>query len=132
MGRLEADMPRLTRWATSRRRSRPTRNPTTLRKFGYQLGPFSLRPGAGGAGAHVSQRGDRKREFGDVIAERRFGEEKNVMRATGEIDLLDFDPDFLREGFRRFAALGRLFDIANALVGPVDRQYECRHVFLLG
>ena len=65
-----------------------------------------------------------------MIAERRFGEEKNVMRATGEIDLLDFDPDFLSEGFRRFAPLGRLFDIANALVGPVERQYECRHVFL--
>jgi len=52
------------------------------------------------------------------------------MRAGGEIDLLDFDPDFLGEGFRCFTALGRLSDIANALVGPVERQYECRHVFL--
>jgi len=46
--------------------------PMSLRKFGYQLGPFGLRPGARGAGAHVSQRRHRKREFGDVIAERRF------------------------------------------------------------
>jgi len=43
------------------------------------------------------------------------------MRAGGEVDLLDFDPDFLGEGFRRFTALGRLSEIANALVGPVER-----------
>src|SRR5262245_14800938 len=49
------------------------------------------------------------------------------MRAGGEIDLLDFYPDFLSESFRSFAPLGRLFEIANALVGPVERQYECRH-----
>src|SRR5215472_14710602 len=52
------------------------------------------------------------------------------MRAGGEIDLLDFDPDFLGEGLRRFTALGRLSEIANALIGPVERQYECCHVFL--
>jgi len=110
--------------------SRPIRKPTTLRKFGYQLGPFGFRPSAGGGGAHVSQRRDRKREFGDVVAERRFGKQQNVMRAGGEIDLLDFDPDFLGEGLRRFTALGGLSDIANPLVGPVERHYECRHVFL--
>ena len=36
------------------------------------------------------------------------------MRAGGEIDLLDFYPDFLSESFRSFAPLGRLFEIANA------------------
>jgi len=41
-----------------------------------------------------------------VIAERCFGDDKNVMLAGGEIDLLDLDSDFLGELFRRFAALG--------------------------
>src|SRR5215469_421179 len=30
----------------------------------------------------------------------------------------------------RCTAIGRLSEIANALVGPVERQYECRHVVL--
>jgi hypothetical protein len=99
----------------------PVRNPKLLRKLGYQLGPFGLGPSSGGAGAHVSERTERKREFGDMVPERRFGDDKDIVLAGGEINLLDLDPDFLGEFFCRFAALGSVLDVANSLVGPVDR-----------
>src|SRR5260370_38141902 len=99
----------------------PVRNPKPLRKLGHQLGPFGLGPSSGGAGAHVSQRTECKREFGDMVTERRFGDDKDVMLARGEINLLDLDSDFLGEFSRRFAVLGSVLDGANSLVGPVDR-----------
>src|SRR6266404_4835749 len=65
-----------------------------------------------------------------MVPERCFGDDKEIMLARGEIDFLDLDPDFLGEFSRRLTALGSVPDRANSLVGPVDRQYECRHVFL--
>jgi hypothetical protein len=103
-----------------------------LRKLGYQLGPFWLGPGARGVGAHVSQRTDRKREFGDIVSLRRFGDDEDVVLARREINLLDVDADFFGERSRRFGATGSLLDRTNSLVGLVDRQYECRHVVLHG
>src|SRR6266850_4745194 len=108
----------------------PVGNPKPLRKLGHQLGPFGLGPGSGGAGAHVSQRTGCKREFGDMIPERCFGDDKEIMLARGEINFLDLDPDFLGEFSRRLTALRSVLDRANSLVGPVDRQYKCRHVVL--
>src|SRR5882724_12143396 len=69
-------------------------------------------------------------EFGDMIPERCFGDDKEIMLARGEINFLDLDPDFLGEFSRRLTALRSVPDRANSLVGPVDRQYECRHVVL--
>src|SRR5260370_2092423 len=82
---------RLTSWRL------PVRNPKPLRKLGHQLGPFGLGPSSGGAGAHVSQRTDCKREFGDMVPESGFGDYKEVMLARGEINLLDLHPDCLGE-----------------------------------
>src|SRR5258707_3789911 len=115
---------RLTSWRL------PVRNPKPLRKLGHQLGPFGPAPSSGGAGAHVSKRTGCKREFGDMIPERCFGDDKEIMLARGEINFLDLDPDFLGEFSRRLTALRSVPDRANSLVGPVDRQYECRHVVL--
>src|SRR6266702_4135527 len=108
----------------------PVGNPKPLRKLGHQLGPFALGPSSGGAGAHVSQRTGCKREFGDMVPERCFGDDKEIMLARGEINFLDLDPNFLGEFSRRLTALRGVPDRANSLVGPVDRQYECRHVVL--
>src|ERR1700730_4131848 len=68
-----------------------------LRKLGHQLGPFGLGPSSGGGGAHVSQRTDCKPEFGDMVPERCFRDDKEVMLAGAKINLLDLDPDFLGE-----------------------------------
>jgi hypothetical protein len=36
------------------------------------------------------------REFGDMIPERCFGDDKEIMLARGEINFLDLDPDSWR------------------------------------
>src|SRR5512147_2621550 len=67
----------------SQLRTGPSESPKPLWKLGYQLGPLGLGPSPRGAGAHISQRTERKREFCDVVAERCFGDDKNVMLAGG-------------------------------------------------
>src|SRR5215475_14793549 len=53
------------------------------RQFGYELMPFWLRPGSCSAGANVSQRAGREREFGDVISTCRFGYKEQIVFAGG-------------------------------------------------
>jgi hypothetical protein len=48
-----------------------------------------------------------------------------------KIDVLDLDPDFLGKLLGSFVPFGSVLDLTNSLIGPVERQYERRHLILL-
>jgi hypothetical protein len=48
----------------------------------------------------------------------------------GQIDLLNVDSEFLCKFLGGLAALGRILDRTDSLIGPVQRQKERRHVIL--
>src|SRR2546423_885790 len=102
------------------------------RQRGYQLLIFGLRPGSGGAAAHITLRAERKREFGHIVPARSFDDEEEIGVAAGQKDLLDFDSDFFCKIARGFSTLGRILDRTDALIGPIERQYERRHADLPG
>src|SRR5512132_2857451 len=72
-------------------RTGPFRSPQLSRQLGDELLEFGLGPGSRGAGANVPQRASREREFGDVVAARRFDNDEQIVFAGGEIDLFDLD-----------------------------------------
>jgi len=85
-------------------------SPEWLWKLGYQLLEFGLRPGADGAGPHVSLRTQGKREFGNVVPVGSIDNDKEIGIAGSEIDLLDFNSHFLGELPRRLCPLGSVLD----------------------
>src|SRR5262245_14659722 len=102
------------------------------RQLGYQLLELGLRPGASGAGAHVSLRAQRERVFRHVVAVGSVDDDEEIVVAGGEIDLLDLDPQLLGEFAGCLRPLGSVLDRTDALVGPAQRQDERRHVVLHG
>src|SRR5713226_3542972 len=99
-------------------------------QLGYKLLKFGLRPGAGGEGSQVSLRAERDCEFGDVVPVRGIDNDKEIVVAGSEIDLLDFNAYFLGELPSRLSPLGSVLDRTDSLVSPVERQYEHRHAVL--
>jgi hypothetical protein len=76
---------------------------------------FGLRPSAGGTGTHVPLRAEREREFGDVVPIRGVDNDKEIIVARSQIDLLDFDSHFLGQLSRSLGALRSVFDRADFL-----------------
>src|SRR5262245_8621482 len=101
-------------------------------QLGYQLLELGLRPGAGGAGPHVSLRAQRERVFRHVVAIGSVDDDEEIVVAGGEIDLLDLDPQLLGELAGRLRPLGSVLDRTYALFGPAQRQDERRHAVLHG
>ena len=101
-----------------------------LWELGYQLLKFGLRPSAGGAGTHASLRAEGECEFGDVVPVRGIDNNKEIVVAGSEIDLLDFNSHFLGELPSRLSPLGSVLDRTDSLLGPVERQYERWHAAL--
>src|SRR4029077_15478349 len=100
-------------------------------QFRDQLVIFGLGPGPRGAGAHVAERANLHAELGDVVAARRLHDADQVKLAIGQVGLLDFDTELFGRLARGGGTLGRIFDVANSLFGPVHHDNECRHDRLL-
>src|SRR5262245_11216488 len=113
---------------TSVKRVLPTSE--LLRKLGDQFLKFGLRPRARGAGTHVSLRAEGECELRNVIAVGSIQNDENVVGARGDVDLLDLEPQFPRQLLGGLRPLGSVLHRTDALVGPVERQYERRHVLL--
>src|SRR5262245_47898042 len=101
-----------------------------LWKLGDQLLKFGLRPRAGGAGTHVSLRAEGECELRNIIAVGSIQNDEDVIGARGDVDLLDLEAQFPRQLLGGVRPLGSVLHRTDALVGPVERQYERRHVLL--
>lgn len=88
---------------------------------------FALRPCPHGAGAHIAQRADLHAELGDVVAARRLDDADQIELAVGQVGLLDFNAELFGDFARLGGALGRVFNVANSLFGPVHGDDEYRH-----
>ena len=75
---------------------RPTRGEPSG-QLGNQLEIFGLAPGSGGARPHVAPRAEGEHEFSDVVPVRGIHDDDKIALAGGQINLLDLDPQFLRE-----------------------------------
>src|SRR5665811_4773 len=84
-------------------------------QFGNYLQVFLRRPCAGGASAHIAQRAERQRKFGNVVAVRRIDENNEIAVAAGEIKMFDLDAHLLSEIAGGFRALRRVLDLTNSL-----------------
>ena|SRR6478672_1071090 len=84
--------------------------PTRSRKLGYKLLKFGLRPSATSTSAHVTLRPKCECKFCDVVSVRSVYDDKEVVLAGREIDLLDFNSHFLGQLLRGFSSLRSVLD----------------------
>ena len=84
--------------------------PTRSRKLGYELLKFGLRPSATSTGAHVTLRPKCECKFCDVVSVGSVYDDKEVVLAGREIDLLDFNSHFLGQLLRGFSSLRSVLD----------------------
>jgi hypothetical protein len=65
-------------------------------------------------------RADRERKLSNVIAIWGLDNKQEIIVARSQIDILDFNSEFLGELFGCFVPFGRILDLVDPLLGPIE------------